>query len=402
MDITKFQLKRVNAFQGLVIDADTWKDAHNYHRDQQRLHLLAFHKTGIVSGLELTAFNPADSSVSINPGIAIDPDGNLIIVQQKQRYKVQSREKGTVYLVLQFREIPSEPFQPPEGGQPTRILEAYRIQERDKLANEPYVELGRIEFDPGSGVIKDAKNPAKPGLNEINLSFRETALQSGGASPAPIREAQPQSPQAPQVIIQKADKQEAFNIGHAVVGEGDKNLHVEGLKNLARESGRQLNLAANLDTNINLASNLTKYSFIYLTGTGRFELTPEQINSLSSFLQSGGTILGQVCSQPGDPKSTKEFGLAFNRVAGQLNCKLGIAQRGNPLLSGVNVFSEAPPGCEPAMLMEGGRVIYSGSDYGCAWEGGHPSTPLPREIIRNAFEIGINFMAYALSAKIKR
>ena len=46
-DIIKFQLKRVNPFQGLVIDADTWRDAHNYHREQQRLHMLAFHKIGI-------------------------------------------------------------------------------------------------------------------------------------------------------------------------------------------------------------------------------------------------------------------------------------------------------------------------------------------------------------------
>jgi hypothetical protein len=82
MDISKFQLKRVNPFQGLIIDADTWQDAHNYHRDQQRLHVLAFHQTGIISGLEVTANSPADTSVIINPGMAIDPDGNVIIVPQ--------------------------------------------------------------------------------------------------------------------------------------------------------------------------------------------------------------------------------------------------------------------------------------------------------------------------------
>ena len=68
MDINKFQLKRVNPFQGLVIDADTWQDAHNYHRDQQRLHVLAFHDTGIVSGLEVTANNPPDLLLISIPG----------------------------------------------------------------------------------------------------------------------------------------------------------------------------------------------------------------------------------------------------------------------------------------------------------------------------------------------
>ena len=93
-DIIKFQLKRVNPFQGLVIDTDTWRDAHNYHRDQQRLHTLVFHSAGIVEGLEVTANNPPDLSVDIHPGIAIDPEGNTIIVPQTQHYRIQTHDKG--------------------------------------------------------------------------------------------------------------------------------------------------------------------------------------------------------------------------------------------------------------------------------------------------------------------
>ena len=70
-DVLKFQLKKVNPFQGLVIDADTWRDAHNYHRDQQRLHTLIFHEIGIVNGLEVTANDPPDLSLNINPGVAM-------------------------------------------------------------------------------------------------------------------------------------------------------------------------------------------------------------------------------------------------------------------------------------------------------------------------------------------
>jgi hypothetical protein len=61
-DIVSFQFKRVNPFEGLVVDADTWRDAHTYHRDQQRLHVLAYHQIGIVSGLEVTASDPSDIS----------------------------------------------------------------------------------------------------------------------------------------------------------------------------------------------------------------------------------------------------------------------------------------------------------------------------------------------------
>ena len=85
-DVINFQLKRENPFEGLVIDADLWQDAHKYHRDQQRLHVLAFHQVGIAGGLQVTANDPANQSVTIHPGMGIDPEGNVILVSQAQRY----------------------------------------------------------------------------------------------------------------------------------------------------------------------------------------------------------------------------------------------------------------------------------------------------------------------------
>ena len=79
-DILSFQFKRVNPFPGLAIDADTWRDAHNYSRDQQRLHNLLFHQPGIIEGLKVTQIDPQDFSVNILPGAAMDPMGNLLIV----------------------------------------------------------------------------------------------------------------------------------------------------------------------------------------------------------------------------------------------------------------------------------------------------------------------------------
>ena len=387
-DILKFQLKKVNPFQGLVIDADTWRDAHNYHRDQQRLHTLIFHKTGIVEGLEVTANNPPDLSVSIHPGIAIEPEGNTIIVPQKQNYKIQTREKGMIYIIIQFREVPTEPYQPPEGGQPTRILEAYRIQERDKLPDEPYLELARIDFDPAQEAIKDAKASASAGKNEINLSFREIATIT--------------APEKPSVPVQKVSipsrPTETITIGHAVLGEASKDLHYNSLKNLIGEINRQDNLEVNIEENIALDENVDKYTMIYLTGNSHFELTEEQQASLGAFLKSGGIIFGEGCSEgqeEAQSKGSKEFGLAFNQLASQLKCKLEIVQRGHHLLSTVHVFSGVPDGAETSMLLEGKGMVYSGSDYGCAWQGGHQEHPLPRDIIRSSLEMGTNIVIQA-------
>jgi hypothetical protein len=388
--IKKFNLKRVNPFQGLVIDADAWRVAHSYHRDQQKLHLLAFHETGIAQGLKVTASSPPDLSVNIHPGIAVDPEGNIIVVPQTQRYQLQTRKPGTIYLIIQFREVPDGPYQPPEGGQPTRLLDAYKIEERDKLPTEPYVELARIDFNPTHTVVRDARTPSHPGENEINLSFRHEVKSVA----APVASERP-AVAAPEIAVAQ---RETVTLGQAVLGGASANLHSAGLKSLLGEINRRYDFMVTLEENVALDKNLGRYKVLYLTGNRRFELTTEQQAALSGFLQSGGTILGEGCSEgrgEAEARGAREFGLAFNQLAVQLKCKLEIVQRGHPLLLALHVFSEVPPGVEPGMLLEGRHMLYSGSDYGCAWYGGHQGAPLSREIIRSAFEMGANILAYA-------
>lgn len=393
-DIIKFRLKRINPFQGLVIDADTWRDAHQYHRDQQRLHVLTFHNTGIVEGLEVRAADPPDLSVTIQPGMAIDPEGNVIIVPQPQRYQLQRNQAGTVYLVIQFREVPAEPYQPPQGGQPTRLLEAYRIQEREKLSNEPYLELARIDFDPAPAAIKDAREPSRPGKNEINLSSRKKAsvvIPAVGAG----KIATPAPPPP-------ASVKESVSLGHLVLGENGNDLHAAGWQNLVREINRTGNAMVNLEEGIPLETDISKYALISLTGSGGFELSPAQQTALSKFLETGGIIFGEGDSEEqgeASSRGAKEFGLAFNKLAGQLKCKMEVVPRTHLLLSAAYVFSEVPPGAEPAMLLEGNHMIYSGSDYGCAWQGGHRQQPLARDVIRSSFEMGANIVSYAQMVK---
>jgi len=403
-EILKIQLKRVNPFQGLVIDADVWQDAHDYHRSQQRLHLLAFHETGIVEGLEVVGNNPPNQSVVIQPGLAIDPEGNTIIVSQPQNYQIKMGQKGTVYLVIQFREIPMEPFQPPDGGQATRILEAYKIEQRDKLPEEAYLELARIDVDPGKESIKDARNPSRPGDSEINLNYRKEAKAAVPVMPVSEK---PAVQEKPEKVVETAKApavtQETVTIGYAVLAGSDKKLHLNGLQNLCREAGRRNNVKFNVAQDVSLDTNLGRYMLLYLTGNSGFELTDEQQAALKGYLQSKGTIFGEGCTEEkeeGKSKGAREFGLAFNQLAGQLGCKLETVQHGHSLLSSANVFSAAPPGAEPnGLLLEGGNIIYSGSDYGCAWQGGHKDNLLSRDTIRAAFEIGENIVEYARMAK---
>jgi hypothetical protein len=196
-------------------------------------------------------------------------------------------------------------------------------------------------------------------------------------------------------------RRETVTVGHAVLGEANEHLHTIGWQNLIKEVNRQGNFTVGLEANIPLDKNINRCTVIYLVGTGRFELTPEQQTALGNFLQSGGVILGEGCSEgEAESKGAKEFGLAFNQLANQLKCKLEVVQRGHPLLGTVHIFSETPPGTEPGMLLEGGNMVYSGSDYGCAWEGGHQGNPLSRDVIRGSIELGANIVTYAHMSKM--
>src|SRR5262245_62306186 len=103
------QFRRINPHAGLMIDANVWRDAHEYHREQLRLHHLALHGWGIVRGLDLRLVEGSDNTLQVDPGVAIDGGGNFVVVPQPQTYRIMSRETSTIYLVLQFREVPADP-----------------------------------------------------------------------------------------------------------------------------------------------------------------------------------------------------------------------------------------------------------------------------------------------------
>jgi hypothetical protein len=359
-NIDKYVLKRVNPFQGLVIDDDIWRDSHDYHRIHQQLHNTAVHGAGIVVGLGVSSNRPPDLSLTIYPGMAIDQEGNIIIVAKPQTYQLQSHDRGTVYIIIQFREVPTGPFQPPEGGQPTRILEAYRIQERTSLPSEAYLELARIDFDPGVKNITVAGNPYQPGVNQLDLRFRQQSA---------------------------AQIKRNLTFWHLSLDQ-DKEIHRVGFANLAREISRNTDFQITIEPAYSLNDEI-KCNLLYLTGKSTFDMDTGAKANLTSFIQYGGILIGEGCAE--NPQGARDFGIAFNHLARDLGHRLEKVNQGNPLLSRYYVFGTTPPGAAADnVILCSPRIIYSGSDYGCAWCGGRDTAPLSREVIRSAFEIGMN------------
>jgi hypothetical protein len=62
-----FPTKKIKSFDGMTITADVWEEAHEYHRQEQRLATLFSHGPGILTGLEVIAgqYHRAASAGSI-------------------------------------------------------------------------------------------------------------------------------------------------------------------------------------------------------------------------------------------------------------------------------------------------------------------------------------------------
>jgi hypothetical protein len=94
-----------------------------------------------------------------------------------------------------------------------------------------------------------------------------------------------------------------------------------------------------------------------------------------------------------------KHGPVYNELIDKFKLKLKTVGQGDPLLSNVNVFSDVPQGVKSGVILKRENVIYTDNDYGCAWEGGHIGSPLSRDVIRSAFEIGANIVEYAYQMK---
>ena len=368
--VPRVQLKRVNPFMGLMIDAQTWGDSHDYHRLAGQVHSLAMHGWGIVTGLEVDAASPADRSVWIRPGVAIDPDGRMIIVAQPFRYQITTQVAGLMYLVLMFREIPTQPAISIEDGseKPSRLLEAYAIYERDRLPDQPHVELARVMLTDGKKSLKDAADSTHPQGDEIDNRFREQA----GIRPGPRAT----------ISVWKPEKAEAALASHY---SGPTRLYSALTNSSIEWRLRRRDYVEGSTEPIDA-------DLLIMPFTASTKISEAEGNLLSVFLDQGGVLLLEGCASATSPEAQKVIGAISQAV----RRKPQPVTRNHPLLSSRHVFSAPPPGASAGQLFEGDGLLVSTSDYTCAWNGGLDKKAMDRADIRTAVEFAENMLAYAL------
>jgi hypothetical protein len=349
---------RVHPFTGLVIDVDTWATAHDYHRRHQELHLLTLHGSGIAYGLDVLPTDPPSETVVVEPGVAIDPLGNVIIVPERQHIALSERA-SLGYLALDYVESI-----PPAGGSQkdtrARVLEDFRLRSLSTLPEAPALELARVQLAPEPAAIVVAANPWSPGCNEIDSRYR-------------LR------------LRVQAPRDLTIGLVLHQLEELSPN-HLAGFQFFARELE-----SAGIRPKVIAAGDgaVPDADLIYVSGSGETEipallakrLAEQNVRGSWLFADACGTGVGMVQSLVKALKTSSESAVHAEQLV--LGCH--------------HVFGAAPAGAFPTReIIWGERSILSPRDYGCAWSGRRGEQVFQRDVIRSALEFGVNVAFGAL------
>ncbi|HEY88915.1 MAG TPA: DUF4159 domain-containing protein [Thermoflexia bacterium] len=369
-------LKRLHPTDGMAVTAKVWAEAHAYHRLRQQAHLALVHGAGILSGLEVIASDPPDSTVYILPGSAISPDGELIIVPEPVTYNLGAAE-GELLLWLTYAESQPRLESDPEAGERFYVHSQFGVEAQPIAVPVNGVELARVRRSAGSAAITDADNKEYPFPDELDLRFR----QEIGVTRKP-----------------------AARLGICYLG-GEAGVRDVGVQALARALRHAGHVSLWVDLEI-APPDFGAYTLVYLVIQGALQVEAELLNTLYAYLQAGGTLFVEIVPATAEKMAASEA--VFFEMLNSLGISLEPVKADHPLLTSPQLFA-APPFCEtsPAessgapRLLEGDGVVFSRGNYGRLWGGQCAGSMPTRASIRASHEWGENLVAYALRRRAK-
>ena len=274
-------LQRLQVSDGLLVTAERWQVAHQYHRQRQNLHFQAFHQGGIVSGLGVCPTEaPAQVAnayrdgrwLQVQPGVAMDAQGNPIVVPQPITYRIAAQpttEPVLVYLVLKF--VDPDQLEPRTG---THVVqETFRLEEKVAPPEGLEIELCRLVLRPGDGPITLPRNGFTPVANELDWRYRSLAqVRPLGDLTLGYLTLSPQA----KVNLENALQR----LATALPGLYPSLRGTVRLGPLGLRQGLALS-----------AADLQAYDLLHLTYADAQALQPEEIDLLHTFENEGGTLL---------------------------------------------------------------------------------------------------------------
>lgn len=375
--------ERLQAFDGLLINAERWRRVHEYHRQRQNTHYQCLNQPGIVCGLgvrEIAAPREVEAQyrdqrwVQIQPGIAIDLVGNFIVVPDKPinfRIATESEsdsEPVMVYLVASYIDPDELRF----DRQNENVQETFRIDEKSSPPSSSEVELCRILLQPGKAAITKPADVFFPGYNHIDLRYR---AQAQARPQAIVRMAQ----------VNHNDPECArsfFNLAYLLQAVEALCPSLRGADEVGQVTLEPTDEVIETDA----------YDLLYLTGRQTLSLNSREVTALKDYLESGGVLLVDA---PLGSTALVESTMALAQQLGFSLEPLEGLRRNHPLRVRPFLFAALPTlNQQPIQLLTGGGIILVVDDLAAAW-GLDEGLTLPRSTIRTAQELGINILQYA-------
>lgn len=278
-------LQRLRVTDGLLINAERWRLAYDYHRQRQSLYYQSLHQSGIVCGLGIHPIAPPEKIAQayqdqrwlrVQPGMAIDDQGNCIVVPEPIDFRLASRveQPTSVYLVLQY--VDPEQLQQAEDN--PVLTEVFRIDEKTHPPGPGEVEICRLVLD-ADAQLQLPVDPFFPQINQVDLRYR---LQPRSRPQAVLQVAQVSLSSPSPQLQQSAVNFQAFL----------RSIEVLYPNLLAVSAPDPIELVDQ-----NPATVLGDYDVLYLQTQSAQALSDVQVRSLQSFLMQGGYLWVEVATR---------------------------------------------------------------------------------------------------------
>lgn len=438
--------ERLQVHDGLLMNAERWRRAHEYHRQRQNVHYQSINQPGIVCDLGVRLISaPTEVAsqyrdgrwIQIQPGIAIDLFGNIIVVPEPIDYRVATDPATTepviVYLVVSY----VDPEKLRQKEQREFIQETFRIDEKPNAPSELEIELCRITITQDLTQIENPTDVFFPQHNSLDLRYRP---QARSRSQAVVRTAQINLSQLPNVKT-------LANLSYLLQSVAALYPAMEG----ANEVGQVMLQAEEKGEK----TKLSEYDLLYLNYQQSPSLKTQQWDVLTQYIEAGGVLLVEISTEGTNIKELigvqqelkkaianlavttsqphlinsqntaeateianvkqeleaelavvktdleeqiKQLSSVFQDFAQKLGTSLESLEnlpQNHPLRIQPFLFAALPTINEqPIQLLVGVGIIIIIGNLSVAW-GLDETLSLPRETIRTAQELGVNFLHFA-------
>jgi len=413
-------LKRLHVYDGLTINAASWCREREYHRHRQSLHYQSLHEPGIVCGLGVRILEEREIQeilpnqlqgygrwVEVEPGVAIDVEGNPIIIPPQPRdarcFYIRDPideldREVMVYLYVCYHE-PVPPGEDAFSTSQDALQEWFEIDQQTEVLTGKEVELCRLQLKAQQNQLYPPRDFLHPETNELDFRYRRSAR------------VRPQKTVRVGVLENEDLDETDEDIEHAIESFQDLTIALEALYPQLygiREIDRILfSASSTLDVEVRKTtfqnaqvlslsrsvSDLARdYDILYLGAAWQHRsLNTLTLNLLRQYIEFGGLLWVEV------PQGVSQLPILSSLEQIQRSeDRWEDLDRRHPIRTEPFAFQRLPIGeaLEPIQLKKLGNIILCQGQLSLCW-GASFSLELDRAEIRTAQELGINLLNFA-------